>query len=83
MAQSRGSFTGTTYYCGTTMGRNVCCLCVLWGAGRVILYIFEVAPEFLDIPLSVLARRSHKELCPRKPTRPEEKDDESQSVVRL
>ena len=50
-------------------------LCVLWVAGGIILNIFEVAPEFLDIPLSILARRPQKELYLRKPARPEEKDE--------
>ena len=52
-------------------------LCVLWMASRIILNIFEVAPECLDIPLSILAQRLYKELCPQKPMRPEEKDEES------
>ena len=45
-------------------------LCV---ANGIIFNIFEAAPECLDIPLSILARRPHKDLCPRKPTRPEER----------
>ena len=43
--------------------------------------IFEAAskcPE--DLPLSILARRPHKELCPRKPARTK---DVSQSRVKL
>ena len=31
-------------------------------------------------PLSTLAQRPYKELCPQKPAKPEEKDEESQSV---
>ena len=57
------------------------CICVgislcSWMSGQreeLISGIFEGAPEYLeDLPLSVLARRSHKKLCPRKPTRLEE-----------
>ena len=51
-------------------------LCVLWVAGRIFFNIFEAAPESQDTPLFILARRTHKELYLRKPTRPEE----SQSV---
>ena len=46
--------------------------CVLWVTGGIISGIFETAPECLeDLPLSILARRPHKELCPREPARPE------------
>ena len=49
--------------------------------GDLISGIFEAVPECPeDISLSILARRPHKELCPRKPARPEEKDEERQSV---
>ena len=47
---------------------------------RIILNIFEVVLECLDIPLSILARRPYKELCLQ---RSEEKDEVSQSGVRL
>ena len=38
-------------------------LCVFWVAGEIIFNIFEAVPECLDIPLSILAPRPHKELC--------------------
>ena len=52
-------------------------LCVLWVTGGIIFNIFEVTSECQDIPLSILARRPHKELNPQKPARPKEKDEES------
>ena len=56
---------------------NVCVgLCVLWVVGGIIFNIFEAAPECLDIPLSILAWRPHKNQCSRKSAKPEE----SQSV---
>ena len=48
-------------------------VCVSWVAGRIIFGIFEAVPECLeDLPLSILARRPHKELCPREHARLEE-----------
>ena len=36
--------------------------------------IFKAALGYLeDLSLSILARRPHRELCPRKPARPEER----------
>ena len=48
-------------------------LCVSWVAGGIIFNIFEAVPEFLDIPLSILARRLFKELYQQKPAKPEER----------
>ena len=47
---------------------------VLWVAGGIISGIFEAAPECQeDLPLSILTRRPHKDLCPHEPARPEVK----------
>ena len=53
------------------------CLCVcLWMCGHreyLIFGIFEVVPECREnLSFSILARRPHKELCLRKPVRPED-----------
>ena len=49
-------------------------LCVLLEASSNISGIFEVAPECLeDQLLSILAQRSHKLLCRRKPARREKR----------
>ena len=46
--------------------------------GDLISGNFEAAPVCPeDLSLSTLARRLHKELCQRKPAKPEEKDEES------
>ena len=59
-------------------------VCVLWVAGGIIFNIFEIASECLDICLSILVQRPYKELCPQKPARPEERDEEcGQRGVRL
>ena len=56
-------------------------LCVLWAASRIIPGIFEVALGCLeDLLLSILARKPHKELCPREPTRPKKKDEGHKSI---
>ena len=49
--------------------------------GSLIFGIFEAAPESPeDLPLSILTRRPHKELCLRNPARSEERTkDVSQS----
>ena len=50
-------------------------------AGGIISGIFEALPECLeDCPLSVLARRPHKELCPCEPARLEERTNGRWSV---
>ena len=59
------------------------CVCSWMGGqgGDLISGIFEAAlecPE--DLSLSTLKRRPHKYLSPRKPARPEVKDEESKSV---
>ena len=56
-------------------------LCELWVADGIISGIFEVALESQeDLPLSTLAQRQHKELCPRKPAGLEKKDEGRWSV---
>ena len=52
-------------YIGMCVWVCVCC--------GIIFDIFEAAPESLDIPLSILAQRPHKEPFPRKHARPEER----------
>ena len=48
-------------------------LCVLWVAGGIVFSIFKEAPECQeDLLLSILARRSHKELRLREHAIPEE-----------
>ena len=47
--------------------------CVLWVADGMTLNLFEAAPEYLDNPLSIFSRRSHKEPTPRKLVRLEER----------
>ena len=62
------------------------CVCVLLLllAGRILVGIFEAAPECLYLPFSILARTPHKELCMREPARPKERTwDVDQSGVRL
>ena len=52
------------------------CVCgslyVVDGQG-IILNIFEVVSECVDISLSILAQRPHKELCLQKPVKLEER----------
>ena len=56
------------------------CLWMDGHGGDLISSIFEEVPECPeDLSLSILTGRPHKELCLRKPARPEEKD-EGQSV---
>ena len=53
----------------------VFCVCLLMGGqeGDLISVIFKAALEYSeDLSLSILVRRPRKELCPRKPARPEE-----------
>ena len=58
---------------------------MLWVSGGIIYGIFEATLECLDdLPLSILVRRPHKELCRREPTRSEERRwDVGQLGVRL
>ena len=60
-------------------------LCVLWVAGGIMFSIFEAVSECLeDIPLSILAWRPHKKLCPNELARSEERTkDVGESGVRL
>ena len=52
-----------------------------WPKGDFISRIFEAAPECPEnLSLPILAREPHKEVCPRKPERLEEKDKGWQSV---
>ena len=49
-------------------------LCMLWVVVEIIFSIFETALDCLgDLPLSILARRPHKEPCLREPAEPEVK----------
>ena len=48
--------------------------CVLWVVSGIIISIFEGATKCLeDLPLSILARTPHKEMCPRESARPEKR----------
>ena len=56
------------------------CVCLGMGSqGRDFIFgIFKAVPECPEnFSLYTLARRPHRELCPRKPARSEEKDEDS------